>query len=138
MRLKLLNIGLTAALASDVFAQSTSLNNVAKLREITVITDPAFLGGAKCDGTTDDTAAIQAAVNSGAKEVHAPGGTCFTGTITVPSNIVIVGTGPNSTVFKLKKSTNGDLFSVTAKSFVTFKDFRIEGNSANQNQGAGI
>jgi hypothetical protein len=94
--------------------------------------------GAKCDDATDDTAAIQAALYSGTKVLRAPSGTCVTGTLTVPSNVVIVGNGPSNTVFKLKNGTDGDLFSVLSKSFVTFRDFRVEGNSANQSQGSGI
>jgi hypothetical protein len=55
--LKCNNTSITANVANCTVAQSKAL-----LTAYISVTDPAF--GAKCDGTTDDTAAIQAAINS--------------------------------------------------------------------------
>ena len=127
---------IAAGLPALCFAQSSALSNAAKLREIAVVTDPGYAGGAKCDGATDDTKAMQAALNSGANTVLLPSGTCLTSALTMPSNIELVGHGPNSSILKAKNSTNTDLISVSSKSFVAFKNFRIEGNSVSQTQAA--
>lgn len=95
--------------------------------------------GAVGDGLTDDTIAVTNWLAACAGKLgYAPGGTYLTGSQSLPSNCEIFGDGPNSTIFKAKNSTNSDLFTVSAKSFVTFRNFRIEGNSANQSQGSGI
>lgn len=50
--------------------------------------------GATGNGTTDDMAAIQAAVNSGAESVYAPAGVyAISGKITVPGGVTIFGDG---------------------------------------------
>lgn len=61
--------------------------------------------GAKFDGTTDDSTAIQAAINAasaaGGGEVRMPPGTAAIGTgLTWPSNVSITGTGSGSTILK--------------------------------------
>lgn len=60
---------------------------VSKLRESVSVKD----FGAVCDGVTDDTAKIQAALNSGAKHVLLQGTAYCTGTITVPQNVELYG-----------------------------------------------
>jgi len=80
-----------------------------KLREVVSVED----FGATGNGTTDDTAAIQLALNSGAKQVNFPNGTYLvsaTGTyapvigqtdgycLTVPSNVTIQGIGTGSKI----------------------------------------
>jgi hypothetical protein len=80
--MKSIFFALILALAAPAFAQSPALSNVAKLRTIVTVTDPAFAGGAKCDGATDDTAAIQATINAvgalGGGTVQFPAGVCKT------------------------------------------------------------
>lgn len=49
--------------------------------------------GAIGDGLVDDTAAIQAALNSGYKRVIVPAGTYLHGQVTLPSGVSLVGTG---------------------------------------------
>lgn len=63
--------------------------------------------GAKCDGTTDDTTAIQAWLNKAAPNVEllAPAGTCvFTAAVSTPSgginDVALAGAGPGPTIFK--------------------------------------
>jgi hypothetical protein len=49
--------------------------------------------GAKGDGVTDDTAAIQAALNSGAATVHAPAGIYLISQISIPLGVTLEGDG---------------------------------------------
>jgi hypothetical protein len=69
--------------------------------------------GAKGDGTTDDTAAIQRAINdanaAGGGTVFFPSGTYITTTQTLPSNVVLQGVGKSSTIIRLKNGTNASL-----------------------------
>lgn len=58
--------------------------------------------GAKGDGVTDDTAALQAAFNSGAGEIYIPEGVYIQSLhLGVPSNIVIQGAGEGKTIIKM-------------------------------------
>lgn len=68
---------------------SEALKNVTKLRSIVNVR--AF--GAKGDGVTNDTAAIQNALNSGSGAVFVPSGTYQIDTITVPGNVNLFGDG---------------------------------------------
>ena len=56
--------------------------------------------GAKGDGTTNDTSAIQAALNSGGKMVYVPAGTYkLDSNLSVPQGVSIKGDGQGSTIF---------------------------------------
>lgn len=76
--------------------------------------------GAKCDGTTDDTAAIQAWLNAAAAGVMlvAPAGNCvFKSALTVPagglSNVSIAGVGPGITELLYEgANTTNDLLTI--------------------------
>lgn len=76
--------------------------------------------GAKCDGNTDDTAAIRKWLKAAAPftQLVAPPGVCvFKTALTVPggglTNVSIVGAGPTMTVFKYAgSSTTVDLFTI--------------------------
>ena len=103
----------------------------AKFQEFVSVKDFGAVG----NGTTDDTIAVQAALSSGAKAVYAPYGTYLCSSLSVPSNITFFGDGTNSTIFKVKNNTNTDLFVIDNKSYVLFKNFRVEGNSDNQTAG---
>jgi hypothetical protein len=64
--------------------------------------------GAVGDGTADDTAAVVAALASGAKEIHFPDGIYkITAALTVPSNVRLVGESKYTT--EIRKAFNGDL-----------------------------
>ncbi len=66
-------------------------NVQAKLREFVSVKDFGAVG----DGVTDDTAALQKAVSSGARAVYVPPGTYrHSGTITIPSSVRLYGEGP--------------------------------------------
>jgi hypothetical protein len=84
---------------------------------------------AKVDGTTDDTAAFQAAINTGKDIILAPG-TMLTGLVTMANTGQrIIGT--RSCIIKRKNSTPGNLITVTAPD-VSLIGFTIDGNSGNQ------
>jgi hypothetical protein len=85
--------------------------------------------GAVGDGVTDDTAAIQAALNSGAKKVKIPKGIYSVSGFTVPTHIVIEGdgldtqfnlTGVGSYLFK--SAAQDTMASADSVSYVTISD----------------
>jgi nitrous oxidase accessory protein NosD len=90
--------------------------------------------GAKGDGVSDDTNAIQASLNSSAVKVYMPYGIYFinTSSITVPDNSFITGDG-NSTKITCDASTRSDptipLFSVGSN--CTVKNIHIDGDRDN-------
>ena len=66
----------------------------AKLRDVVSVKDFGAVG----NGVADDTAAIQGALNSGAKRVYAPAGTYLTtATLSIPSGVEFCGDGKGST-----------------------------------------
>lgn len=67
-----------------------------KLGEMVSVKDAPF--NAKGDGVTVDTAAIQAALNSGAKRVTFPSGTYLCGFVTIPSGVKLQGSGTSSVI----------------------------------------
>jgi hypothetical protein len=101
--------------------------------------------GAKGDGVTDDTAAIQAAIDSGAPEVFAPPGTYVHTRIELGEGQTLRGAGMyGATRFKLGDGAADyvarvGLRGLTAKSGIAqcaFRDFEYDGNAAN-NRGWG-
>lgn len=103
--------------------------------------------GALGDGSTDDTAAIQAALDAvnadGGGEVYFPSGTYIATTLTIYSKIHLVGSGIDATTIKLKNASNVDL--VKSSGFAgltgtnstggiynwTISDLTLDGNKAN-------
>ena len=103
--------------------------------------------GAKGDGATDDTAAIQAALDAaeaaGGAVVHLEAGTYIvtgrgkasSGCLQIGSNVVLAGDGQGETIIKLADGSSGDITGiirtpssqVTAN--VTIRDLTIDGNS---------
>lgn len=97
--------------------------------------------GAKGDGTTDDTAAMQAAHNTG-KLIYYPAGTyLFSPTLTMSAG-GIIGNGPSQTILKSNDTGTSNLIKYTGN-FATslnvpiFRDFTLNANIAKTN-GAGI
>lgn len=95
--------------------------------------------GAKLDGTTDDTAFIQAALTAGAgRTVYSPGSSNpakITSQLSVTAATRIVGDGITRSIWK--KYFNGDLFSVTG-SYVRMEGIRLDGNGASSYTGGCI
>jgi hypothetical protein len=79
-----------------------------KLRENVSVKDFGAVG----DGITNDTVAIQAALNSGAKRVFVPAGTyVITATLTIPDNVSLEGDGIGATIFDGSSATYANLTS---------------------------
>lgn len=96
-----------------------------KLGQSTAISFKQF--GAKFDGTTDDTTAINACIaGAGPGVLYAPPGTCITqGGHTLLTGQYIVGAGKNVTTFSNSNLTS-DTFKITA-TFCGIKDLTIGG-----------
>ena len=90
--------------------------------------------GAKVDGVTDVTAAVQSAVNSGASIIEFPSGTCVCGEVTISTGMVICGAGSGDntsgtgTVIQ-PNSPTVNVFVVNTQAAVTFNNlcFRSTG-----------
>lgn len=105
--------------------------------------------GALVDGSTDDSAAIQAAIDAaelaGGGTVFFPSGTAVIGsTIIVGSNMTLAGVGWSS-VLLLADAADVDMirnenFSNigTGDTNITIRDLKIDGNRANQTAGADV
>lgn len=89
--------------------------------------------GAKGDGTTDDTAVIQAVINTGLA-VFVPAGVYVVSGLTLPGCTSLEGAGPGQTVFKLKAaSTAACLKSLhTYDANFNLSNFTIDGNKSQQ------
>jgi len=107
----------------------------AKMRDVVSISD----FGATGNGTTDDTVAIQSALNSGARAVFIPpGSTYLFSTLTIPNikNFTFFGVGPASQL-KMKSGgsgivwagDNGDIYYMQG----TLANFYIDGTNGTSN-----
>lgn len=102
--------------------------------------------GAKCDGATNDTAAIQAALNAAASTgagspsstVYIPAGYTVTGALTLPHGVTLRGAGMRSTTLVAAPAlaTGTYLISnIATARMMAVMDLRLIGNSANQTTG---
>lgn len=89
--------------------------------------------GAVEGGTTENTTAIQAAIDAanGRAPVFIPYGTFLTGPLTTPANTHFIGYG----TLKLKAAAAGHLISPAGK--LTIEGITLDGNKANQTMAAG-
>lgn len=101
--------------------------------------------GAAGDGTTDDTAVIQAAIDTG-KPIYFPPGVYLTGTLHAQLGTVLMGSMrsayaypvPNtqSSTLKLKNGTNSNLLhAATGINNVQIRDLAFDGNKAGNTSG---
>jgi hypothetical protein len=105
----------------------------AKLRETVSVKDFGAVG----DGVTDDTAAIQAAIDSGAKEIIIPSGTYALGSyvnVASKTDLTIRGTG-SPVLFQPSGKTTSNAFNVSFFRFtsctnVTMTGLKVDGNRA--------
>lgn len=93
------------------------------------------LWGAVGDGVTDDTSAIQAAIDN-SREVFIPSGTFLCGKLTLTSKVRIAGQEWTTSVIKLKDDVNDNLFYIeTTAGHVEFQNVTLDGNKDNQTTG---
>lgn len=105
-----------------------------KLREFASAND----FGAKFDGVTDDTAAIQAAVNAHSRVYIGPGTALISAAIVMRSNSALIGTGPD-TIIKVKDGANChgivNADAVNGNEGIHLANFTVDGNKQNRTVG---
>lgn len=90
--------------------------------------------GVKCDGSTNDVSAINAAItaanSAGGGTVMLPKGTCIIGgsSVTMASNVYLRGAGVGVTILKLASSFAGNAIIASSKSFIGVSDFTVDVN----------
>ena len=95
-----------------------------KLRETVSVKDFGAVG----DGVTDDTAAMQAAIDSAAGWVFVPQGTYLTSSpLVIPHNTSITGVGLSSKI--LNTTTTALYFSTTGAGYVSVDNISIRGDT---------
>ena len=110
----------------------------AKLEDVVNVKDFGAVG----DGVTDDTAAIQAAVDIGSS-VYFPDGTYLMGAVTINSDITIKGSGVNAVILRPTNFDGDDVSELTASLAhfdvtggsnlkVSISNLLFDGNEANQ------
>ena len=92
--------------------------------------------GAKFDGSTDDTTAIQAAIDSiDAGMVLMPSGTTvISAALVMDSNITLRGMSRNATIIKCSNFADYAI-KASSENRMSFRDFRIDGDSQADNLG---
>lgn len=122
---------------SNITLDSLTVSNILNVSEI-IFKEP-FVNikyyGAKGDGVTDDTTAIQNALDSGVGSVYVPDGTFITDNLEIPSNTTLWGNGYSSHL-KLKDGANDHLIENADRSNVdkniVISNIRLDGNRVNQ------
>ena len=99
---------------------------------------------AKGDGVTDDTTAIQSALNAtGIRTIYFPSGTYMTGNLTVSQPLRMIGDGAGNTTL-MQKATDGDygtqfmLYVYPAAVGTRIEGLFFDGNSRNRNASKGF
>jgi Pectate lyase superfamily protein len=128
-----------AGVSTGLTADLDSLYNAAGVLTLWNVQNAAYSGGAAGDGTTDDTAAVQAAItacqSAGGGTVWFPPGTYIvTGLTITGSDVTLRGSGIGATIISLKNSSNTSVIAVSGTGTVNVhvEDLSIEGNKANQ------
>lgn len=88
--------------------------------------------GAVGDGTTDDTTAVQAAIDSGGYVRVPPGTYLVSASLVAVSGLTVEGCGPSS-IIKLADDSDTHLFSIPdGTSGVVLRNLKLDGNGTNQ------
>jgi parallel beta-helix repeat protein len=91
--------------------------------------------GAVGDGVTDDTIAIQSAINI-TTEVFFPSGTYIVSSLLIPSDTTLSGeAGPSSIIKRKNNTSNGYFIKANIQKNIGFYNLTIDGNKANQTVG---
>lgn len=95
--------------------------------------------GVKFDGSTDDTVNFQKALDIGGK-ITMPKGTVMVSGLVINNSVVLEGMGTGDTTIKLINSSNDTVIAIGTGFItdVTMRDFKIDGNKANNENGHGI
>lgn len=105
--------------------------------------------GATGDGTTDDTTALQDAIDAAFDAdggiVFIPAGTYITGALVIKNRVWLQGVGHQGTILKAKSGTNANLITsykatgVEANAqFFAIQNLKLDGDKSNQTSGSGI
>lgn len=111
--------------------------SLSKMRDTVNAADFGAIG----DGVTDDRAAIQLALDSGAKRVELNAGTFIVGnngggaSLLIPSGVSLIGSGYGGTIVKLKAGANADVITVSSVTNVGLFNLTIDGSRATQTIG---
>lgn len=106
----------------------------AKMRDVVSVKD----FGATGDGTTDDTTAIQSAINANpGRALYFPSGTYIASALTIPHSMEFIGEGAGSAI-KQKSGANAHFISPTADGIkVRFDGLTLDQNNGGQTTGSG-
>lgn len=102
----------------------------AKMRDVVSVKDFGAVG----DNSTNDTTAIQNALNSGAKVILFPAGNYIFTTLTIPQRVTLEGEGADVTY--LKTATSGNALLLNGER-ITLKQFTLQQTSVSR-QGKGV
>lgn len=110
----------------DVELTGSAERSVAdRLRERVSVKDFGAVG----DGVADDTAEIQAALDSGANTVFVPEGVYMvSATLNVPTNVTLEGSSPSAARIELMSSAANGTNIISVKQFVVIRNLWIRGN----------
>lgn len=135
-------IGLVAAPAASLAAVGAgSTRAVAQTTSGHVLVPAAAVG----DGTTDDTAALQSAIDSATSSgvpVQLRPGTYLVGTLRVSAPVTVLGSGIGRTTLKARNGLNGYVIAFSGGSpgrgivAARFADLSIDGNGGGQTAGS--
>jgi hypothetical protein len=128
--------------ATTDMATQAELDTVHGLSPVLNVKDSVF--GAKGDGATDDSTAIQAALNVAAAAggiVFVPSGTYLIGTTLILNpDVTVMGSGPGASILKLKNGANTTViktanYGTTGSNDFAILELAIDGNNANNAAG---
>ena len=118
------SVGRTAGITDEIDGIRQSISNA---RIINVLNE-----GAKGNGITNDTLAIQSAVNGyPGYAIYFPKGTYLIDSLTIPQPCVIYGDGSKSIIRQSQQSTAGN-FIDCQRGEMTIRDLSIEGNTTGE------